>query len=92
MTNYSPEVCLIPFQHLKENQLSIRICGFPLKSERRRWVRSPAREAQSDSVHQSFTKTLNSTVGMFSSLVTSKAFSRISGLVIGVYSCRFSVG
>ena len=55
-------------------------------------MRSPAREAQSVSAHQSFTKTLNSTVGMFSSLVISKAFSRISGLVIGVYSCHFSVG
>lgn len=87
MTNYSPQVFLIPFYHLKENQLSI---SFSLKSVRKFWARSPATEAQSISVHQSFTQTLNLVVGMFGPLVISKAFSRISVWVMRIFSFRFS--
>lgn len=35
---------LIPFPHLKENELCGRIGGVPLKSERRRRARNPATE------------------------------------------------
>lgn len=76
-------VFLIRFYHLKENQLSLRISCFSLKSKRKRWA-SPASKAQSTSVHQSFTQALNSVVGMFSPLVVSKVFSQISAPVIGI--------
>lgn len=75
MKNYSLQVFLIPFYHLKENQFSFEISSFSLKSERKCWARSPAMEAQSISVHQTFTQTLNLAVGIFSSFVISKAFS-----------------
>lgn len=87
ITNYSPQVSLLPFYHHEENQLSIRINSFSLKY----WARSFATKAQSFSVHQSFTQTLNLVAVMFSSLVISKAFSWISALVISISSFHFSV-
>lgn len=47
MTNYRLQVFLILFYHLKENQLSIRISSFSLKSERKRWKKS----CNGDAVH-----------------------------------------
>lgn len=91
LTNYSLQVLRIQFQHLKENHLSIRITNSSLKSEGKRRASGPATQALSISAHQSFTQTLNSTVGMFSSLVISKALSRKSAQVIGISSFHFSV-